>query len=242
MATDKKFSDFVDGGEMQVGDIPAGLRTSDLINNYKFNFPGAGFKDANGNYLFKYESAGSIAVNAAKVFSSVSGNAVIYTAEGTDANINVSLQPKANGQLILDELFWPTADGPPNSSLVTDGAGNLFFSTSGSTPFIDVTGTSQIMSQNTGYLADNVGLVTFTLPMSANFGSILIIQGFGAGGWKINQNSLQQIIIGSFATTIGLGGSVASTNKNDSLVLRCVSTNTVWSTEGAPQSSGLTIV
>jgi len=51
---DVRFDQFVDGGEMQIGDVPVGLRLSDLANNYKFNFPGTGIKDSNGNYLFQY--------------------------------------------------------------------------------------------------------------------------------------------------------------------------------------------
>ena len=60
---DVRFDQFVDGGEMQIGDIPVGLRVTDLANNYKFNFPGSGLKDSSGNYLFRYQTAGALAVN-----------------------------------------------------------------------------------------------------------------------------------------------------------------------------------
>ena len=162
MATDKKFSDFVDGGEFKVGDQAVGLRTSDLSNNYKFEFPSDGFKDASGNYLFKYESAGSIAVNAPKVFSSVSGNAVIYTADGSDTDINVSLQPKLNGQLILDELFWPNSDGLPGTFLKTDGAGNLSFT---ATPVVtSAEGTANQVLVNGTSGTPQVGDIVFSAP------------------------------------------------------------------------------
>ena len=60
---DIKFSDFDDGGEMQVGDVAVGLRTSDLNKNFKFDFPGAGIKDSDGNYLFEYDTAGALGIN-----------------------------------------------------------------------------------------------------------------------------------------------------------------------------------
>ena len=36
---DKKFDQFTDGGEMQIGDIAVGLRSSDLTKNFQFDFP-----------------------------------------------------------------------------------------------------------------------------------------------------------------------------------------------------------
>lgn len=109
----------------------------------------------------------------------------------------------------------------------------------------NVTGTSQNMVADGGYVAANAGTVTLTLPVTAAFGTILYVVGQGSGGiggWSIAQNSGQQINIGNIASTIGVGGSVSSTNTFDSLVLLCTVANTTWTALGAPQSSGLTIV
>lgn len=106
----------------------------------------------------------------------------------------------------------------------------------------NVTGTSQAMAADGGYVANNSGLVTLTLPTTAAFGTIQYIQGFGSGGWTIAQNAGQQIIIGNTLSTSGIGGNVSSTNQYDSLVLLCVTANTTWTALGAPQSAGLTIV
>lgn len=109
----------------------------------------------------------------------------------------------------------------------------------------NVTGTSQAMVADGGYVAANSGTVTLTLPTTASFGTILYVSGYGSGGtggWSIAQNSGQSIHIGSLASTVGAGGSVSSTNTYDSLVLLCTVANTTWTALGAPQSLGLTIV
>lgn len=108
--------------------------------------------------------------------------------------------------------------------------------------WVSVTATSQQMAVNNGYITNNAGLVTVTLPATSVVGDTLAVVGLGAGGWLIAQNAGQIIHIGSVASTTGVGGSVASTNRYDSLRLVCVVASTEWSLVGAPQSAGLTIV
>ena len=62
--------------------------------------------------------------------------------------------------------------------------------------WVDVTGTSAQAASNTGYLADNAAQVTITLPATPVLGDLVQVSGVGAGGWKIAQNSGQQINIG----------------------------------------------
>jgi len=120
---DKKFDQFTAGGEMQVGDVPVGLRSSNLTTNYQFDFPGTGIKDASGNYLFRYASAGALSVNYLRFINSLTGQAVDISAQGSDANINISFTPKGTGYLILDGVNWPNADGANGQVLATNGAG-----------------------------------------------------------------------------------------------------------------------
>lgn len=124
---DKKFSQFDDGAEMQIGDTPVGLRPSDPTKNFKFDFPGVGIKDSSGNYLFQYTTAGASAVNYLKLINSVASTPVELTANGSDANISISIFPKGTGNVILDLLTWPGADGTANQAIVTNGAGILDF-------------------------------------------------------------------------------------------------------------------
>jgi len=116
------------------------------------------------------------------------------------------------------------------------------FQTTGTIPYTEVIGVSQLMSQNNGYTSSNALLVTFTLPVLAAYGTRIEITGKGAGGWLIAQNAGQQIQIGSTASTVGVAGSVASSNQWDSLTLVCVTANTLWVALGGAQSAGLIIL
>ncbi len=106
----------------------------------------------------------------------------------------------------------------------------------------NIAGTTQAAAVNNGYVVGNAGLTTITLPATSALGSILEIAGKGAGGWVIAQGAGQQIHIGSSVSTLGAGGSVASTNQYDSIKLVCITDDTIWSCVGGPQSSGLTVV
>lgn len=417
----KKFSDFASGGEVRFSDQIVGLRAG---VNTRFDFPGLGIKDITGNYIFQYATASTSAVNYPKLVNSITGTAVLYTVDGSDSDIDISIQPKNNGAIILDNLTWPISDGVANSVIKTDGLGHLSFttgamvddiigtenqvlangtfgipqnsavtlttpqdiapissptfssltltnpltlgnggtskaltasaggivwtdansmevlagtstalqmlqsgnlatptwstatwpatttinqllyssaantvtglatansavlvtgstgvpvysgtmtngqviigstgatptaatltggsgvsitngaasitisSTGGGTSWTEVTGTSQSMAIDNGYVANNAGLVTLTLPAIAAFGTIVRICGKGAGGWLIAQNAGQSIRLGSSTTTIGVAGSLASTNSGDSIDLLCTTANTVWTAQGAPQ-------
>lgn len=456
---DKKFSQFLDGNEMQVGDQTVGLRSGD---NYRFDFPGLGVKDSSGAYMLQWDTPGAAAVNSLKVISANTGVAPQITAAGSDANINIALNPKGTGSLVLDNLKWPTSDGASGSLLYTDGAlqlawssaafpvtpgasgtiiqsngtnwitsaftmpltfdskrvvyvnaantldtiaptlggvlvtngtglgepsllanpganyrtllsttnaapawsvyaqpntagtsgqivttngtnwvyttatfpsaagaagtvlrsngtgwvastatfadtysastllysngantvtglatansatlvtnssgvpawtssmtnGQLLIGNTGNTPTLntltagtgitisntagsitisgtgsgytwtEVTGTSQAMAADSGYIANNAGLVTLTLPSTAAVGTSVIVQGKGAGGWRIAQNSGQTIRFGSVSTTTGVAGNLSSTNRYDSVELLCITANTDWAVLTAPQ-------
>lgn len=93
----------------------------------------------------------------------------------------------------------------------------------------EVTGTSQAMAVNNSYGMNNVALVTGTLPATAAYGDEIEICGVGAGGWAIAQNASQTIVFNATtATTAGVGGSVASTDRYDTIRLRCIVANTTF--------------
>lgn len=126
---------------------------------------------------------------------------------------------------------------------ITSGVGTLTIAATGSgIGWNEVTGTSQAMSADTGYIANNAGLVTLTLPTTAAVGQTSIVIGKGAGGWSIAQGVGQNIQFGSVSTTVGVGGSLSSTNRFDSIQLVCTTANTTFTVLGSPQSAGLTIV
>jgi hypothetical protein len=93
-----------------------------------------------------------------------------------------------------------------------------------------------------GVYNTKVALLTMTLPVTAAAGTVIAIQGtaVGAGGWVIAQNAGQNIQVGTVSSTIGVGGSIASTNANDGITLLCTVADTTWNEVG--MVGNLTIV
>lgn len=89
----------------------------------------------------------------------------------------------------------------------------------------EVTGTSDTFEAQNGYITNNAGLVTLTLPSTCAVGDYFRVAGLGAGGWAVAQNASQTIHFGNMDTTTGVGGSLASTNRYDCLEFLCVATN-----------------
>jgi hypothetical protein len=141
---------------------------------------------------------------------------------------------RISNTIFADDIPQTTADLPDSSDkrYVTDAEltvlGNTSGTNTGDIAWNEVTGTSQTASTNAGYIANNAGLVTITLPSSAAVGKVVRVAGLGAGGWKIAQNASQVINFGSVATTTGTGGSLASVNRYDTVELLCVATNNTW--------------
>jgi len=95
----------------------------------------------------------------------------------------------------------------------------------------NVTTTSDSMNGENGYVTSNAALVTLSLPSFCNFGDVIQIDGFGAGGFQITQGSGQQIFYEGASTTLGLTGTLSSTNSKACVTLRCVVANTTFVVE-----------
>jgi len=101
-------------------------------------------------------------------------------------------------------------------------------SAGGSLVWTEVTGTTQAAAVMSGYITNNVALVTVTLPSTAAVGERVAIAGKGAGLWKIAQNSGQTVHFGSIDTTTGTGGYLAATVRYDCVELICTTADTDW--------------
>jgi hypothetical protein len=111
---------------------------------------------------------------------------------------------------------------------VTNAAGSITIAATGGAAWTVVTAASQTMAPGQAYIANNAGLLTFTLPTTASVGTEIAVSGFGAGGWLIAQNAGQTIHFGNTDTTAGAGGSLASTNRYDQIDLLCVVADSEW--------------
>lgn len=181
-------------------------------------------------------------LNNVKGLASLNG-ALLTTNSG---GVPTWVGPLLNGQIIIGATglapSLATLTAGTNIS-ITNGANSITISSSGGAGFTwsEITGTSQSMLVDNGYISSNAGLVTLTLPVTAAIGDAIAVAGKGAGGWRVAQNASQTIHIGSSATTVGAGGSVSSTNRYDSMTIVCITANTEWTLLGAPQGT-LTIV
>ena len=102
----------------------------------------------------------------------------------------------------------------------------------------EVTGTSQALAVDNGYICNNASLVTCTLPSTAAVGDVIRVVGSGSGGWRIAQNAGQTIHFGSNSTTTGTGGRLDSVNQYDGVEIICITANTdfiVISSQGTIQ-------
>lgn len=136
-----------------------------------------------------------------------------------------------SGQLLIGGTTTPAAATltPGTGVSISNGNNSITINaTGGGITWTNVTGTSQALAVNNGYTADNVGLVTLTLPVTAAYGTIIEVSGVGAGGWKVAQNANQIIHFGSSTTTTGVGGSIASTLQRDCVKLLCIVADLEW--------------
>lgn len=119
----------------------------------------------------------------------------------------------------------PTADGAANTVIGTNGSGALSFRA----PVIswtEITGTSQALTVNRGFIANNGSQVDLLLPATAAVGDVIEIAGSGAGGWRVSQNASQIIHVGATSSQAGTGGYITSQNRYDAVKLLCIVANT----------------
>jgi hypothetical protein len=140
---------------------------------------------------------------------------------------NINVQGTSSGAI----EFTSGGAGQLNAAVQVDGvtitvnASNQLEAIDGGLIWIDVTGTTQTMVANHGYTADNASLITFTLPAMAAYGSLMAVQGKGAGGWTIVENTGQTIHWGNISTTTSTG-SLSSVARYDTVYLLCIVANT----------------
>jgi hypothetical protein len=84
--------------------------------------------DTNGNEEIIFTTTTS-AVNELTIANAATGNAPEIAATGDDTDIDLKLTPKGAGNLVLDGIEFPNADGTVNQVLQTNGSGVLSFGT-----------------------------------------------------------------------------------------------------------------
>lgn len=183
------------------------------------------------NNAINLSSSGLAKYDGAGTFSGVTTtNHNILLGAASNGITNLAL---TNGQLAIGS----TGADPSAATLtagtgisITNGAGSITLNAiGGGLTWTVVTGTSQSAAVNNGYIANNAGLVTVTLPATSAVGDTVAVTGINnATGWKVAQNAGNQIFFGASSTTSGAGGSLASTATRDTVYLVCVTANSAW--------------
>jgi len=149
---------------------------------------------------------------------------------GSGVSAITALGVATNGQLIIGSTgadpVVASITSTDSSITISVGAGTLDLSTNYSVTWSEQTGGAQAMLPDNGYILNNAGLVTATLPATAAIGTIMRIVGKGAGGWAVAQRAGQTIHFGNTDTTPGAGGSLASTNRYDCVSMVCITADT----------------
>lgn len=150
---------------------------------------------------------------------------------GTTTTSALAAATLTSGQLLIGGTTTPAAATLTAGTGVSISNGNNSITInavgSGMTWTV-VTGASQVMAVNTGYIANRAGTVAFTLPTTSAVGDMVAVTGINtATGWSIGYTTNQQIFFGTSSATVTTG-SLASVNIRDTVYLVCVVANLSW--------------
>jgi len=160
----------------------------------------------------------------------------------TSAGVPVWSSTMTNGQLIIGSTgATPTAATLTAGSgiSITNAAGSITISgTTSGMSWSTVSGTTQAAAVNNGYITNNAGAVTVTLPTTFAIGEAVEVKGLGAGGWVLAAGTATVIRMGSSVTSSA--GSLTSANRYDTVRVIGLEANATWSVDYA-FSAGLTV-
>lgn len=208
----------------------------DYINSLRLNssvLKPSGSIDFNNQDISNIKDLSATNIYSTSILSSGNNagtNGQLLLKGSTSGTVTITTQAAAGTW----SLTLPTSGGSSGQFLQTDGSGGTTWATAsgggggGGITWNEVTGTSQSMAVDNGYIANNASLVTLTLPATAAVGKVVRVSGKGAGGWKIAQNASGIIHFGNSDTTTGTGGYLQSTHQRDSVELVCVVANNEW--------------
>lgn len=88
---------------------------------------------------------------------------------------------------------------------------------------------NQAAAVQNGYFCNKAGTLTLSLPATSVIGDVIEVANINTAlGVQFTQAANQQISIGAFNTTLGVGGTLTSSAIGDSLKIVCKTANTLW--------------
>jgi len=113
---------------------------------------------------------------------------------------------------------------------VTSGSGNtITITVSGSGMTWSAISASQTLAVDHGYFCTGGAALSLALPAVSAVGDEITVVLDGSTSWTITQpNAATRIRLGNQQTTLGVGGSLASTAAGDTITLVCETANARW--------------
>lgn len=143
-----------------------------------------------------------------------------------------SLAVAANGQIPIGSVGANPviANITPGVGIsIANGPGSITITAlAGGFAWTEVPAPGVTMTINSGYIANDVILVTLTLPAVAAQGSIIRVVVKNTGLVSIAQNAGQVLFFGTLSTTPGVGGSLTANANHDAIEILCITANTDW--------------
>jgi hypothetical protein len=143
-----------------------------------------------------------------------------------------SITAGINGQVLIgstgNDPSFATLTGTGGITFTT-GAGSLVINNTANTMTWSTITDDQTAAVNNAYVCNKAGLLTLTLPAVSAVGDGIKVTGINnATGWKVAQNAGNTINFVATQSTPGGGGSIASSSTYDTVELRCVTANALW--------------
>lgn len=206
----------------------SGLLLTDGSGNCFLGYGAGGVLDDGDLNVLLGEGAGSNYTTAESSNICLSNDGVILD----DNTIRIGTQGAGAGE--QDSCFIAgihgVTPGAATQTVIVDANGELgSTASSGGLTWSLITVDLNPMVPDVGYICNKAGLLTVTLPTTAAVGTVLRVTGINTDlGWKIAQSANQIIHFGNVSTTTGVGGSLASVLKRDSVELVCVVADLEW--------------
>ncbi|MBS3903738.1 MAG: hypothetical protein KGZ39_00245 [Simkania sp.] len=234
------FNAAIQSGSLPCINVGLGCSCVGLSSIFISSAVGGDFMIGAGGFIYaNIEAGGSAATVNATVsqqgLTSLSGN---LSFDGGTTTIDT------DGQLIIGM----TGDVPQISTLtagtgigIVNGAGSITVNSVGGGLTWSVIGASQTLAVNNGYMCTSGGALSLALPATSAVGDTIEVNLDGSTSWTITQpNAGTQIRLGNSETTLGVGGSLASTASGDWVQLTCETANARWM--ACAKSGNITIV
>lgn len=121
-----------------------------------------------------------------------------------------------------------------SGTIITNGAGSITIASTSSHDNWSFISASQALVANNAYgCISPGGALSLSLPATSAQGTMITVLLDGATSFTITQGAGQQIRFGNQTTTLGAGGSLASTAQGDCVTLVCRTANTLWAVVSA---------